>query len=792
MLAGNLAAAVLVCAASAANDNNIEWQGVSHVAWQDRRPLCPVDGEAFDVVFKAYRFDLTSARVVVDDGDTPFTVEASFLRDDGPYAVWQAQIPVVGVDSFEYYIELTDGTDVDYLGPPGLGASGASDNPPASGWLIDFVTLEHAPIGATMLPDGGAVFKVWAPNPTTAYVRGEFNGWGTGNPMTKVGDYFIARVATADARDMYKYYFASTNTWKTDARARAINPSDNYNSHLEDALGYAWGDDDFETPPFEEMVIYELHVGTFSGYNDPVASGVIPGTYADVAVHVDHLVELGVNVVELMPINEYPWDFSAGYNPVSCWAPEWKHGTPDDLKYMIDVLHQNGIAVLQDIVWNHFSGSDNYLWNYTSDSGGTANQIYFDGDGSTCLEDTPWGCQADFDRLEVRDYFADSSLHWLEEYHFDGYRMDATDFMTPYQGWGWWLMRRFNEEMDARYVNKISIAEQLPDDTSITTPLANGGAGFDSQWFDAFVDNLRQEILDAGWNQSNVNISVIRDIINGYGTYLSNTRVVNYLEAHDEAWPESGGQRFIKNIDTSAPHDDIYAKGRIKLGQGIVMFAPGIPMILQGSEWLEDIDFGSGSPAGADRLDWNKKTTYAGIFDYFRDMIAIRRSNCVCRSDAAHQVFHENETDNVIAWQRYDLNGNILVIIASFSDNNFPSYLIDLPAGGTWYELLNSQATEYMGNGMTNGGVVVADTNAPHTASVVLPQMGLLVLRHENPPGRSGDLRGADGDMDLEDFAELQIQFGSNGCGLAADLDEDGRVDAVDAAEFVDVMGGPS
>jgi 1,4-alpha-glucan branching enzyme len=213
---------------------------------------------------------------------------------------------------------------------------------------------------------------------------------------------------------MYKYYFNPGITWKPDARARSLNPGDNYNSHVEDPFNYAWGDDAFETPDFNDMIIYELHVGTFSGRNDPVASGSIPGTYADVAAHVDHLVELGINVVELMPINEYPWHFSAGYNPVSNWAPEWKHGDPDDLKAMIDVLHQNGIAVLQDIVWNHFSSSDNYLWNYTRDAGGALHQIYFDGDGSICVEDTPWGCQADFDEPQVQDYYANSAMHWLE------------------------------------------------------------------------------------------------------------------------------------------------------------------------------------------------------------------------------------------------------------------------------------------------------------------------------------------------------------------------------------------
>ncbi|MHC4236639.1 MAG: hypothetical protein ACYSUQ_16110 [Planctomycetota bacterium] len=154
-------------------------------------------------------------------------------------------------------------------------------------------------------------------------------------------------------------------------------------------------------------------------------------------------------------------------------------------------------------------------------------------------------------------------------------------------------MQRFNDEIDARWVDKIAIAEQLPDDSWVTRPTNLGGAGFDSQWYDAFVDNLRQEIFDAALG--NPEMWRISNIINGGGTYLSNTNVANYLELHDEAWPDSGGQRMVKSIDTTFPHDDIYAKGRTKLGQGVVMFAPGIPMILQGTEWLEDTGFGGGT-----------------------------------------------------------------------------------------------------------------------------------------------------------------------------------------------------
>ncbi|MCP4594257.1 MAG: hypothetical protein GY842_26300 [bacterium] len=776
----------------ATNDNNVEWSGASHHDLYSRTPMCPVGGETFTVSFQTWDFDITSARVYVDDG-SPVWITVNYSHDRGPYDVWSAAIPASSpTGSLEYYFELTDGTDTDYLGPAGM-----SDTAPGSGWTIDFSTISHAPVGATATSDGGAVFKVWAPEPATAAVRGEFNGWGE-TAMSKSGEHFTAKVGSATLGDMYKYFFSGTDTWKPDARARGLNPSDNYNSHLYDPSTHTWGDGAFETPAFEDMIIYELHVGTFSGRNDGGANH--PGTYRDVVdLHLAHLVDLGVNVVELMPINEFPWDWSAGYNPISVWAPEWKWGDPDDLKYLIDTLHQNGIAVLQDIVWNHFAGSDNYLWNYTDNDGGTAHQIYFDGNGTSGHVETPWGSQADFDRADVRDYYHQSIAYWFEEFHFDGYRMDATDFMNSYQGAGWGMMQDMNDLIDSRYVDKIAIAEQLPDDAWVTYPTSSGGAGFDSQWHDNFTDTLRAEILAmAGGNPS---VSSVAYVVKG-GSYANDPlRVTNYLELHDEAWPDSGGQRMVVSIDTTAPHDDKYAKGRIKLGQGLVMFSAGIPMFLQGSEFLEDTAFGADAPSTYEaRLDWTKPTTYAKIFQYFKDIIRLRKTNGGLRANAGCDTYHVDDSAGVevLAFHRWDLSGNDLVVVANFSNNNHTYYDLGFPQGGTWYEILNSQAGVYDGNGWGNGGSVEANGPAMHgfsqSASLTIPEMGLLVFRHNDPPDPpgTGDF-DTDGDTDLKDFAVFQACYDGIDCpGFTdVDLDNDGDVDIADYKQFNDNFTGP-
>ncbi len=740
ILLGFLAFLALPAPSGAAGpDNDVEWFGVSHVGWQDRRPLCPTGGESFQVRIQAYRDDITSARVHVDDGTVAW-LDMARVGARGPYDVWAAPVPATGATILSYWFELTDGTDTDYYS-----AGGMSNDPPADGgFVVNFQTLAHAPVGATRTSGGGAVFKVWAPTRVSTYVRGEFNGWGMANPLTKVGEHFVGLVSGVGYRQQYKYFF-NNSVWNTDARARALNPADNTNAYVEDPFQYAWALPDFATPPLDQMVIYQLHVGTFAGRNDPLGATPFPSRYVDVAARAGQLAQLGVNAVMLNPVTEFPGDLSAGYNPQTMWAPEWKYGTPNELKAMVDSLHAHGIGVLLDIVWNHFTTNDNFMWFYDG------SQTYFD----SPAVDTPWGSQADFDAPAVRDYYAESALHWLEEYHVDGFRMDGTDYMNlPAQAAaGWGLMRRLNDEVDNRWADKVVIAEQLPDDPGVTTPTSLGGAGFDCQYHDAFVDNLRQAILDAAFGDPNM--AAVRGAILGSAPYLSGSRVLNYLELHDEAWPGSGGQRLVKTIDPSAPHDDLYAKGRVKLGQGLVLTAPGVPAFLMGSEWLEDADFGADT---GNRIDWSKRTTYAPIYRYFQDLIALRRTRPALYASSSAHVYHVNEGGNVIAFRRYDGLADVLVVIANFSNTNYGAYRLGLPLGGPWHEAVDSQSSAYDGNGMDNPGTLDADAIPAdgflQSVELRVPQMSLIVLAPGGAPvAVDGSRTGVPGSLRIEAVA---------------------------------------
>ncbi|MDD3642920.1 MAG: alpha amylase C-terminal domain-containing protein [Candidatus Krumholzibacteria bacterium] len=325
----------------------------------------------------------------------------------------------------------------------------------------------------------------------------------------------------------------------------------------------------------------------------------------------------------------------------------------------------------------------------------------------------------------MREYFLGSALHWLEEYRIDGFRMDATAYMTLQAG-GWSLMQEMNDLIDRRFAGAIVIAEQLPDDDWVTRPTSLGGAGFDAQYFDWFTDTIREEIFDAALGDPEM--GRIRDIIYGAGEYLGGARAVNYFELHDEAWPSSGGQRAVRTIDTTFPHDDLYARGRTKLAQGIVALAPGIPAVLMGTEWLEDADFGTDL---ANRNDWAKKTNYDEIFAYYVDLFELRIEPAF-RAGASRDVRHLNEGGNVIGFRRWSGESDF-VIVASFSNSDYPSYRIGVPREVFWREVLNSEDPLYGGDGPVNGGTLVPEAFAydgySHSLVIGLPAMGLVVLQ---------------------------------------------------------------
>ncbi len=763
MLMHAAAASVLVCSTtqSIAQDNDVKWDLLSHETQHDLRPLVPMNGESFEVQLLTERDDLTSARIGYwVDGSFVSWINATITGIRGPKDIWSATIPSTAGMIVEYVYELTDGSDTDYVGP-----DGPSDTEPANRYLVNFDTLEHARMGSTPV-EGGTVFRVWAPTRSNVQVRGEFNGWGVGDALTKVGEDFIGFIDGASAGQMYKYFFNNSH-WNTDPHSAALNPGDNLNAIITDPLAYQWQHDDFVAAPMDEWVVYQLHVGTFSGRNDPAGPAGNPSSYRDVGDRASHLAELGVNVVMLNPINEFPGSQSGGYNPISVFAWEDALGTPDDLKYMIDQLHGEGIAVILDVVWNHLSPTDNFLWNFDG------SQQYFD----VNAQDTPWGAQADFDKQGVFDYYLDSVFHVMGEFRMDGYRQDAVMAMTD-SGWtaqwnsGQNLMRAMNQLIDRRYSDAKTIAEIYIDSDWVQT-----GIDFDSQYHNSFKNSIRDTIFGA--SSGNPNIAGTAAALDGTGS-VSGTEVFNYFELHDDAWPLNGHERAVRVIDTSFPHDDDFARGRTTMAQALTILSKGIPGILQGTEWLENDGWESS------KIDWAHKTVYSGIFQMYQDLIALRTTESALRANSNAWVYHSNNSADVLAMQRWENEGDSFVVVANFSNNDHADYRIGLPREGQWGVVLNTQDIAYDGSGIGTQGMLSSETiaNGPfaQSASLELPAMSVLVLQHEPSTNCFPDYT-SDGMLNFLDVSAFLQAFGQ--MDPSADYNADMSFNFLDVSAFL-------
>ena len=336
------------------------------------------------------------------------------------------------------------------------------------------------PLGATVLktPGGrakGTLFRVWAPNAEKVCVVGPFNNWKGGRDTLKkdgASGVWSLEVRAAKPGDEYMFLI-NGELERKDPRARQVTSSDG-KGVIYDPEAFDWG---LTEPPKPvaagDLVIYQLHPGTF---HDPDPEDGRPGTLRDATAKLDHLVEMGVNCVLLLPVNEFPGDHSWGYNPSDQFAVESAYGGPDALKEFVKACHERAIAVHLDIVHNHYGPGDLHLWQFDGYGGGD-NQggIYFYEDDERGL--TPWGPRPDFGRREVAEFVMDQVRMWFDEYRVDGLRWDstinirATDDGAVINTEGEEMLDSIARTIRREYPGKISIAED-----------SVGDRRFDASW----------------------------------------------------------------------------------------------------------------------------------------------------------------------------------------------------------------------------------------------------------------------------------------------------------------------
>ena len=631
----------------------------------------------------------------------------------------------------------------------------------------------------------GVTFRTWAPNATSVSVGGTFNNWSaTAHPLSSEGNGWWSRdVPLIQAGAQYKFAITrgGTTYWKNDARARKLTSSVG-NSVVYSPSAYSWQSGTFQMPEWTKLVAYELHVGTFF----VPSGGTLPGTFATATQKLDHLQSLGINAIELMPVAEFPGDISWGYNGSHPYSVESALGGPDALKAFVDAAHQRGMAVMGDVVFNHIGPNDMDLWQYDGwSTSSTTGGIFFYEDANSS---TPWGPRPNYGRGEVRTYLRDNAMMWLDEFRMDGLRFDGTKFMRlrDYAGPeipdGWSLLQWCNDSADAQFPGKLMIAEDLGENAWISKTTGAGGAGFDTQWDGAFAFPVRAA-LEAS-SDSSRDMYAVRDAVNKSFNASMQQRVI-YTENHDEV---ANGRTRVPEAIWPGNAGSYYSRKRSTLGAALVMTAPGIPMIFQGQEFLEDGWF-----AAEDPLDWTKATTYSKITAMYRDLIALRKNaggNTKGLTGYFTNVFHVNNGSKLIGFQRWQNGGpgDDVVVLSNLSNTSFPNYRIGLPRAGLWRVRFNSDSTSYSSDfGNFAAYDVTADNygydGLPYSGNFRIAPYSTVIFSQSNPSRY--DLNG-DWTVNGSDLGNLLAQWGGPG---SADFNGDGVVNGADMGAMLAAWG---
>lgn len=382
--------------------------------------------------------------------------------------------------------------------------------------------------GAHKDTDGKYVFRVLAPNADEVYIKGDFTSWENTKMTknTKYGYFFIK--LDAKPGDYYKYIVVHEGNWveKTDPFARAMDKEGDFASIITDD-SYDFSDEDFiknRDKNFDKPLnIYEIHIGSWLRYNDNV-------NFLDI---VDKLVayvkEMNYTHVEIMPITEYPYYPSWGYQSSGFFATSSRFGSPVDLKKFVDILHQNGIGVILDMVAVHFASD--YFGLDHFDGTGMYESIYPD------LKYSEWGSNNfDYSKGHVRSFMKSAMTYWLENFHFDGIRIDAVSYMIHYNGNknrgvhrdNIEFIKDLNKTIHEAFPNVMLIAEDSSDFPQVTGKVEDGGLGFDYKWDLGWMnDTLRYfktDSINRINHQANINFSMF---------YFYNERFILPL-SHDE------------------------------------------------------------------------------------------------------------------------------------------------------------------------------------------------------------------------------------------------------------------
>jgi 1,4-alpha-glucan branching enzyme len=645
------------------------------------------------------------------------------------------------------------------------------------------------PMGANLVPGGGATFRFWAPRANAVYLEGTFGGapLAAQTPASLLNKdangYWAGFVPAAEEGDLYLFYVdgIGSSGFKRDPYARELatdKPFPMGSCILRASDSYPWHDSAFVTPDFTNMIVYQAHIGTYAIVNTSIAS-----TFLDMIGKIPYLVALGINVLQPLPIDEVETDPSMGYNGADYFSPDFPYVITDpaalaqylvtinglldakgldpialaditpgpaQLKAMVDLCHVYGIAVAFDVVYNHAGGfSVNnalddtciYYGDRVPNVGNNNDSLYFtDQDrGTGGLSFALWNqC--------VCQFLIDNASYYIGEFHVDGFRYDEiSDLISMNCDSGWSFCQSLTSTVRFIQPRILQNAEYWPGEVGnypksttqlVLSAATAGGEGFDVVQHDGLRSAVRTAIQAASaGQQAQIDFDAIASSLYPQG-FAHGWQTVPCIENHDIV--KVGTDQRIPYLADSSDRRSWYARSRSRVALGLLLTAPGIPQLFMGQEFLEDKQW-SWDATSSNLLWWSGLTTGSDIamVDHLRftqDLIRLRWNQPALRGDNVNP-FHVHDLNRVIAYQRWvDGTGQDVIVVATLSESTWYNYAVGFPYAGNWTEIFNSDVYDNWVNPIVagNGGGINASGPPMHgfqaSASIVIPANGFVVF----------------------------------------------------------------